>query len=152
MCLTKELSQIRYLYTPLMGKKNKTVSFRIREDKFGRLKDIADERGLSLSSLFREYVDTFISHDGRVHVAPEHAVASAETGDDFPVKVEVPKSYVREHERLELEAEHLREQLDEYKQYATRLRDQVDEQEAREANVVRLEELDEEIGTTMFLD
>lgn len=135
-----------------MGKKNKTVSFRIREDKFSRLKDIADERDLSLSSLFREYVDTFVSHDGRVQVAPKHAVASAGTGNDFPVKVEVPKSYVREHERLELEAEHLRAQLDEYKQYATRLRDQVDDREAKEADVVRLEELDEEIGTSMFLE
>jgi regulator of replication initiation timing len=54
----------------------------------------------------------------------------------------VPKSFVREHERLELEAEHLREQLDEYKRYVTKLRQQLDEQDTEE--VIQLEDLDDD--------
>ncbi|MDR9381027.1 MAG: CopG family transcriptional regulator, partial [Natronomonas sp.] len=46
--------------------------------------------------------------------------------------------------RLELEAEHLREQLDEYKQYVTRLSQQVEEQEAED--VIQLEDLDGDEG------
>jgi regulator of replication initiation timing len=59
--------------------------------------------------------------------------------------VEVPKSFIREHERLELEAEHLREQLDEYKQYVTKLSQQLEEYDEEE--VIMLEDLDDG-GTT----
>ena len=52
----------------------------------------------------------------------------------------MPKSFVREHERLELEADHLREQLEEYKRYATKLRQQVSESSDEE--VIQLEDLD----------
>lgn len=123
-----------------MSNKNKTVSFRINQNKFGELRDIADARDISLSKVFRDYVDMLIDHDGRVKTVPEHKVASTST-DSFPPKVEVPKSFVREHERLELEAEHLREQLDEYKRYATELSDEVEALENGE-DVVRLEDLD----------
>jgi hypothetical protein len=61
--------------------------------------------------------------------------------ESFPPKVEVPKSFVREHERLELEAEHLREQLDEYKRYVNYLREQIEEDEDE---VIHLEDLDGE--------
>jgi len=54
----------------------------------------------------------------------------------------VPKSFVREHERLELEAEHLREQLEEHKRYVTKLRQQLDEQDTEE--VIQLEDLDDD--------
>jgi regulator of replication initiation timing len=54
----------------------------------------------------------------------------------------VPKSFVREHERLELEAEHLREQLEEHKRYVTKLREQLDEHD--QEDVVHLDELDGE--------
>jgi hypothetical protein len=96
--------------------------------------------------VFRDYVDTLVAHDGQVRVVPEHELKSgsasetASAAESFPPKVEVPKSFVREHERLELEAEHLREQLDEYKQYVTKLSQQVEEQEADE--VIQLEDLD----------
>jgi predicted transcriptional regulator len=53
----------------------------------------------------------------------------------------VPKSFVREHERLELEAEHLREQLEEHKRYVTKLRQQLDEMDQDE--VIHLEDLDQ---------
>ncbi|WP_135303455.1 CopG family transcriptional regulator [Haloarcula amylovorans] len=126
-----------------MGNKNKTISFRVSEDKFETLREIAEERDISLSAVFRDYVDTLVAHDGQVKVAPEHELeAAAESNtESFPPKVEVPKSFVREHERLELEAEHLREQLEEHKRYVTKLRQQLDEMDQDE--VIHLEDLDE---------
>jgi predicted transcriptional regulator len=125
-----------------MGNKNKTISFRVNEDAFETLREIAEERDISLSAVFRDYVDALIAHDGRVKVVPEHEVSGATGADDgeFPPTVEVPKSFVREHERLELEADHLRDQLEEYKQYVTKLSQELEQQEAEE--VVQLEELD----------
>ncbi|MEF8800892.1 MAG: ribbon-helix-helix protein, CopG family [Halolamina sp.] len=120
-----------------MGTKSKTVSFRVDEDAFEALRQIAEERELSLSALFRDYVDTLVAHDGQVDLVPADG-----TGDDeaeFPPTVEVPKSYIREHERLELEADHLREQLEEHKRYLDYLQDQLDD---NEEEVVHLEELD----------
>lgn len=128
-----------------MTNKNKTVSFRINEDKFEELREIADQRDISLSKVFRDYVDMLINHDGHIQIVPEHQVPEA-TDDTFPPKVEVPKSFIREHERLELEAEHLREQLDEYKRYATHLKSKLDEQEEAEEDVVHLEDLDATIS------
>jgi len=122
--------------------KNKTISFRVSEDKFETLREIADERDLSLSAVFRDYVDMLVAHDGQVEVIPEHQLNESTTSDteSFPPKVEVPKSFVREHERLELEAEHLREQLEEHKRYVTKLRQQLDEHD--QDDVVQLEDLD----------
>jgi len=130
-----------------MGNKNKTISFRVNEDSFETLRDIAEERDISLSAVFRDYVDMLVAHDGQVAVVPEHEVrdSAEEETAEFPPKVTVPKSFVREHERLELEAEHLREQLDEYKQYVTALRDELDSVEDGD-EVIHLEELDEEQG------
>ena len=128
-----------------MGNKNKTISFRVNEDAFETLRDIAEERDLSLSAVFRDYVDTLVAHDGQVRVVPEHELEGLDEGDEdassFPPKVEVPKSFVREHERLELEAEHLREQLEEHKRYVTELRQRLDE-ESNDEDVIHLEELD----------
>jgi hypothetical protein len=123
-----------------MGNKNKTVSFRVNEDAFETLQEIAEERDLSLSAVFRDYVDMLVAHDGQVEVVPEHEVADADD-EEWPPKVTVPKSFVREHERLELEAEHLRDQLDEYKQYVTTLREQVENDDADD-DVIHLDELD----------
>jgi len=125
-----------------MGSKNKTVSFRVNEDTFEALREIAEERDLSLSAVFRNYVDTLVTHDGRVRVVPEH---ESEGSEEFPPTVEVPKSFVREHERLELEAKHLREQLDEHKEYITRLRERLDDVEEID-NVVHLDDLDADAG------
>ncbi|MFC6905600.1 ribbon-helix-helix protein, CopG family [Halalkalicoccus tibetensis] len=127
-----------------MGNKNKTISFRVNEDVFETLREIAEERDISLSAVFRDYVDTLVAHDGQVQVVPEHE-ADADATEEFPPRVEVPKSFVREHERLELEAEHLRDQLDEHKRYITQLRQQLDDGEEIE-EVVHLEELDRENG------
>ena len=128
-----------------MGNKNKTISFRVNEDAFETLREIAEERDISLSAVFRDYVDTLGAHDGQVRVVPEHELkggnASSSPAESFPPKVEVPKSFVREHERLELEAEHLREQLDEYKRYVTKLSQEVEQREAED--VIQLEDLDE---------
>ena len=129
-----------------MGNKNKTISFRVNEDAFEALQEIAEERDISLSAVFRDYVDTLVEHDGQVAVVPE---AELETGDDepsFPPTVEVPKSFVREHERLELETEHLREQLEEHKTYVNDLRDQLEEQPDE---VLLLDDLDEGNETTI---
>jgi hypothetical protein len=124
-----------------MGNKNKTVSFRVNEDAFETLREIAEERDLSLSAVFRDYVDMLVAHDGQVEVVPEHELAGGSDGDpSFPPTVEVPKSFVREHERLELEAEHLREQLDEHKRYVDHLREQLE----GEDDVIHLEDLDGE--------
>jgi predicted transcriptional regulator len=120
-----------------MGTKSKTVSFRVDEDAFEALRHIAEERELSLSALFRDYVDTLVAHDGQVDLVP--ADASASDDEEFPPTVEVPKSYIREHERLELEADHLREQLEEHKRYIDYLQEQV---EKSDEEVVHLEELD----------
>ncbi|MFC4448594.1 ribbon-helix-helix protein, CopG family [Halorussus aquaticus] len=128
-----------------MGNKNKTISFRVNEDSFETLREIAEERDLSLSAVFRDYVDLLVAHDGRVKVVPESELGE-EVGDEFPPKVEVPKSFVREHERLELEAEHLREQLQEYKEYVSRLQRELEASDDAE-EVVHLEELDDELDT-----
>lgn len=122
-----------------MGTKSKTISFRVDEDAFETLREIAEERELSLSAVFRDYVDTLVAHDGKVDLVP------AEGGDDegFPPTVEVPKSFIREHERLELEADHLREQLEEHKRYIDYLREQAEGEE----EVVKLEELDGDENT-----
>jgi hypothetical protein len=127
-----------------MGNKNKTISFRVNEDSFETLREIAEERDISLSAVFRDYVDTLVAHDGRVQVVPETELGEETAGTEFPPKVEVPKSFVREHERLELEAEHLREQLQEYKQYANRLQEEVEANDDAE-EVVHLEDLDDEL-------
>jgi len=128
-----------------MGNKNKTISFRVSQEKFETLRGIAEERDISLSAVFRDYVDMLVAHDGQVDVVAEHEVSESggpETGTgSFPPKVEVPKSFIREHERLELEAEHLREQLQEHKQYVTQLRQELDDQDRED--VVDLDELDE---------
>ncbi|MFB6092644.1 MAG: ribbon-helix-helix protein, CopG family [Haloquadratum sp.] len=127
-----------------MGNKNKTISFRVNEDAFETLREIAEERDISLSAVFRDYVDTLVAHDGQVQVVPEHELQQLRNGDEddegFPPKVTVPKSFIREHERLELEADHLREQLDEYKQYVNYLREQLDEEDEE---VIQLEDLDD---------
>lgn len=131
--------------------KNKTISFRIGEEKFRDLRNIADEKEIALSSVFRDYVNTFTSHDGQVEVVPEHGVRNEadQISDEFPLTVEVPKSFVRDHEQMELECEHLREQLDEYKQYARRLEDELEELEEFDEGMVRLEEVDFEAGTAL---
>jgi hypothetical protein len=126
-----------------MGNKNKTISFRVSQDKFETLRDIAEERDISLSAVFRDYVDMLVAHDGQVEVVPEHEVSEGESDEaSFPPTVEVPKSFIREHERLELEADHLREQLEEHKRYVTTLRQQV--ADGDQEDVVQLEELDGE--------
>jgi hypothetical protein len=125
-----------------MGNKNKTISFRVNEDAFETLQAIAEDRDISLSAVFRDYVDMLVAHDGQVAVVPEHEVSDEDAGgeDEWPPKVKVPKSFVREHERLELEADHLRDQLDEYKQYVTKLREEVDDDPGED--VIHLEDLD----------
>ena len=122
-----------------MGNKNKTISFRVNEDAFEALREIAEDRDISLSAVFRDYVDDLVAHDGQVSVVPDSEL----DGDDpapFPPRVEVPKSFVREHERLELEADHLREQLEEHKRYIAYLESQL---EARSEDVVLLDDLDD---------
>ena len=132
-----------------MGNKNKTISFRVSEEKFEALRDIAEERDLSLSAVFRDYVDMLVAHDGQVKVVPEHEVgAEDDDGESFPPKVKVPKSFIREHERLELETEHLRDQLEEHKRYVTQLRQQIDDEEAEE--VILLDDLDDEEEESSF--
>jgi hypothetical protein len=125
-----------------MGNKNKTVSFRVNEDTFDALREIAEERDLSLSAVFRDYVDALVAHDGRVEVVPEHQVRDGDE-EAFPPTIQVPKSFVREHERLELEADHLREQLEEHKQYITHLRDQLEGD--GDEDVIHLEDLDADL-------
>jgi hypothetical protein len=130
-----------------MGNKNKTISFRVNEDAFAALQDIAEERDISLSAVFRDYVDQLVEHDGQVVVVPERDLEARRTESDgsvaFPPTVEVPKSFIREHERLELEADHLREQLDEYKSYVTELQDRLD---GEEDEVLLLDDLDDADG------
>ncbi|MCL9815827.1 CopG family transcriptional regulator [Natronocalculus amylovorans] len=126
-----------------MGNKNKTISFRVNEDTFETLRSIAEERDLSLSAVFRDYVDSLVAHDGRVNVVPENELHRDGDEEPFPPTVEVPKSFIREHERLELEADHLREQLDEHKAYVNYLHQQLSA-EAEDEDVIFLEELDAE--------
>jgi len=125
-----------------MGNKNKTISFRVNEDTFDALREIAEERDLSLSAVFRDYVDSLVANDGRVRVVATDDFGNESTGE-FPPTVEVPKSFVREHERLELEADHLREQLDEHKGYITHLRDELEQADDVD-DVVHLDDLEDE--------
>jgi len=127
-----------------MGNKNKTISFRVNEDAFEALQAIAAERDISLSAVFRDYVDQLVEHDGQVEVVPEADLEASTSEDEdvsFPPTVEVSKQFIREHERLELEAEHLREQLDEYKGYVTELQDRLEDEDDDE---ILLDELDDE--------
>ena len=124
-----------------MSNKNKTISFRVNEEAFESLQRIAEERDISLSAVFRDYVDTLIENDGQVVVVPKDEFARAEEEKSFPPTVEVPKSFLREHERLELETEHLREQLEEHKAYVNDLRDSLEEDEEE---VLLLDDLDED--------
>ncbi|WP_423743635.1 ribbon-helix-helix protein, CopG family (plasmid) [Haladaptatus sp. SPP-AMP-3] len=126
-----------------MGNKNKTISFRVNEDAFETLREIAEKRDISLSAVFRDYVDLLVAHDGKVKVVPENQIGEESDESSFPPKVEVPKSFVREHERLELEAEHLREQLQEHKEYLRHLQSKVSDD--GEEEVIQLEELDDEL-------
>ncbi|WP_246998065.1 ribbon-helix-helix protein, CopG family [Halosolutus gelatinilyticus] len=135
-----------------MGNKNKTISFRVNEDAFEALQDIAEERDISLSAVFRDYVDQLVEHDGQVAVVPESDLRAAGTAEgegdlQFPPTVEVPKSFIREHERLELEADHLREQLDEYKSYVTDLQDRLEDENNE---VLLLDDLDEADGPSQL--
>ncbi|QHS17971.1 ribbon-helix-helix protein, CopG family [Halopenitus persicus] len=131
-----------------MGNKNKTISFRVNEDAFETLREIAEQRDISLSAVFRDYVDTLVAHDGKVRVVPEHELeGTGEADDSFPPKVEVPKSFIREHERLELEADHLREQLEEHKRYVTYLREQLEDEDEE---VIQLEDLDGDADEPSF--
>ncbi|WP_226005253.1 ribbon-helix-helix protein, CopG family [Natrinema salinisoli] len=133
-----------------MGNKNKTISFRVNEDAFEALQAIAEERDISLSAVFRDYVDQLVEHDGQVEVVPEAELEARTSGDgegddiSFPPTVEVPKRFIREHERLELEAEHLREQLDEYKGYVNDLQDRLEDEEDEVLLLDELDELDDE--------
>ena len=80
-----------------------------------------------------------VAHDGQVEVVPEHEFARRPDDEpSFPPTVEVPKEFVRERERLELEVEHLNEQLDEHKRYIEYLQDQLE----TEDEVIHLDELD----------
>ena len=128
-----------------MGNKNKTISFRVNEDAFETLREIAEQREISLSAVFRDYVDMLVSHDGQVQVVPNHEVSDGEgtSAESFPPQVEVPKSFVREHERLELETDHLREQLEEYRRYVTKLSQRLEEHD--EEDIIMLDDLDSEI-------
>jgi hypothetical protein len=131
-----------------MGNKNKTISFRVNEDAFETLREIAEQRDISLSAVFRDYVDMLVDHNGRVEVVPEDERGERKESEEFPPSVEVPKSFIREHERLELEADHLREQLEEHKQYLNHLREQVDEDSEEE--VIFLEDLDSDVDEPSF--
>ncbi|MFC4436441.1 MULTISPECIES: CopG family transcriptional regulator [Natrialbaceae] len=134
-----------------MGNKNKTISFRVNEDAFEALQDIAEERDISLSAVFRDYVDLLVEHDGQVAVVPEADLEASEADADedlsFPPTIEVPKSFIREHERLELEADHLREQLDEYKAYVNELQDRLEDEEDE---VLLLDDLDDADGPSQL--
>lgn len=124
-----------------MGNKNKTISFRVSEDTFEDLREIAEQRDLSLSAVFRDYVDQLVSHDGQVEVVPEEELTDKRETDGLPPRVEVPKSFVRENERLKLETDHLREQLQEHKEYMRHLRQKINEQDD---DIIQLEDLDED--------
>jgi regulator of replication initiation timing len=125
-----------------MGSKDKTISFRVRKERFVALKDVADDMDPSLSQIFRDFVHVFNDHDGRVEVVPQFEAPQEAESDGLQLRVEIPKSRIREQERLELETEHLREELDEYKQYASYLKQEVDAIEASRGDVVLLEDLD----------
>lgn len=126
-----------------MGDKDKTISFRVNEESFEMLRNLAEDQSVSLSQIFRDYVHIFNQHEGRVDAVPTYEVRDASGGgEEFPLKTEVTTKLVREHERLELETEHLREQLNEYKAHADHLEAQLEAYEAQQADTVYLEDLD----------
>lgn len=128
-----------------MSNKNKTVSFRVNEDLFEELSELAEEKDLSLSALFREYVEAFVTHEGAVEVVPEDAQQN--TTSAFPPTVSVPTSFIREHDRLELEVDHLNEQLEEHKEYIAQLQKELETVQTQRQtdigdDIVHLDELD----------
>lgn len=128
-----------------MGNKDTTLTFRVTEDTAEQLRHIANQRDLPLSAVFRDYANMLVTHDGRVSVVPDHAIDESTVNDaEFPPTVEVSTSFVREHERIELENDHLRAQLEEYKSYVTQLLEEVESAED-EGEVINLEELEREL-------
>ncbi len=128
-----------------MGNKDTTLTFRVTENTAEQLRHIANERDLPLSAVFRDYANLLVTHDGRVSVVPDHAIDESTMNDaEFPPTVEVSTSFVREHERIELENDHLRAQLEEYKAYVTQLLEEIESAE-EEGEVINLEELDREL-------
>lgn len=125
-----------------MGSKDKTVSFRVQEDRFEELRALSESMEPSLSQIFRDFVTVFNDHDGAVEAVPAHQFDVGEGADGFPATVTVPTEQVRRHERLELETEHLRAQLDEYRAHAQQLEADVEAAEASREDVVLLEDLD----------
>ncbi|MDY6764355.1 MAG: CopG family transcriptional regulator [Halobacteria archaeon] len=124
---------------PQKRNKDKIVSFRVSEETFDTLSEIAESQDTTLSNIFREYVDMLVQHDGNVSIVPENRIG--EDGEEFPPKVEVPKQVLREQERLELENKHLREQLDEHKEYINYLKDKLENDDVEH---VMLENVDSE--------
>ncbi|MDY6774896.1 MAG: CopG family transcriptional regulator [Halobacteria archaeon] len=114
----------------MASNKDKTVSFRVSEETFETLSEISERRDTTLSDIFRQYVDSLVSHDGDVSVVPDDSVIE-EVDDDFPPKVKVSKEVLRENERLELENRHLRERLEEYEEYVEKLRERHDGEHVR---------------------
>lgn len=137
-----------------MTSKNKTISFRITEEQFEELQRVAEDSEESLSAIFRDYVDDLIEHDGQTTVVPEGKNIRSDSVEtqEFPPKVEVSKTFVREHERRKLECEHLREQLAEYKKHVSRLEREKERAETQTEDVTRLEDLDYEVGTAIRID
>jgi len=131
-----------------MGNKNKTISFRVNEDAFETLRDIAEERDISLSAVFRDYVDTLVAHDGQVRVIPRGGTRKhGRHRGVVPSQDRGSEEFRREHERLELEADHLREQLEEHKRYVNYLREQLED---GDEEVIQLEDLDGEPDEPSF--
>lgn len=127
-----------------MTRKEKKISFRINEEKFSQLEDLANEKNFSLSDLFREYANKFKKYDGNLSVVTDSDLVSEVDdyeGREYPPKVRVPTTMIREHERLELETEHLRESLDEVKAHKHYLESQISDNE-----IVSLESIDEANG------
>lgn len=120
-------------------RKQEKISFRVTEEKSTELKRLAKEKDISLSELFRDYASKLQQYDGDVSVVSKSQILrSGVTVDStFPPKVEVTSSMVREHERLELETEHLREALEEIKVVKRNLEERVSDEDQ-----ISLEEID----------
>jgi len=122
-----------------MGNKNKTISFRVSQEKFETLRDIAEERDISLSAVFRDYVDMLVAHDGQVEVVAEHEVGESESTTELPAqgrgtqelrpRARAPRTRGRPPART----------TEEHKRYVTKLRQKLDESDDDE-DVVQLED------------
>jgi hypothetical protein len=136
---------------------NKTVSFRIDEETVDELRSNDDDpscrcRRCSATPWTRSSRRTARSKSSRARAPGRRPTTPRPKTPEIRPRSRVPRASWATTNRVELECDHLREQLSEYKQYVTRLEAQLDEGRQAEAELIRLGAVDAETGTSLLVE